>query len=86
VECNSITGALALGFDAGLCRHSRAASRVSTYANSASARPYADHGMRLSILLAARDVDAAQRLLDRGMAPPIARSGCARRYRPMSAS
>jgi uncharacterized protein (TIGR03790 family) len=68
VECNSITGALALGFDAGLCRHSCAASRVSGYANSASSRPYTDHGMRLSMLLAARDVDAAQRLIDRGVA------------------
>lgn len=68
VECNSITGALALGFDAGLCRNSCAASRESGYANSASARPYTDHGMRLSMLLAARDVDAAQRLIDRGVA------------------
>jgi uncharacterized protein (TIGR03790 family) len=68
VECNSITGALALGFDAGLCRQSCAASRVSAYANSASARPYTDHGMRLSMLLAARDVDAAKRLIDRGVA------------------
>jgi uncharacterized protein (TIGR03790 family) len=68
VECNSITGALALGFDAGLCRHSCGASRVSGYANSASARPFTDHGMRLSMLLAARDVDAAQRLIDRGVA------------------
>jgi uncharacterized protein (TIGR03790 family) len=68
VECNSITGALALGFDAGLCRHSCGASRVSGYANSASARPYTDHGMRPSMLLAARDVDAARRLIDRGVA------------------
>jgi len=68
VECNSITGALALGFDAGLCRHTCAASRLSGYANSASSRPYSDHGMRLSMLLAARDVDAAQRLIDRGVA------------------
>ncbi len=68
VECNSITGALALGFDAGLCRQSCAASRLSAYANSASARPLADHGMRLSMLLAARDVDSARRLIDRGVA------------------
>ncbi len=68
VECNSITGALALGFDAGLCRQSCAVARDSGYANSASARPYTDHGMRLSMLLAAHDVDAAQRLIDRGVA------------------
>jgi uncharacterized protein (TIGR03790 family) len=68
VECNSITGALALGFDADLCRQSCAPSRVSAYANSASARPLRDHGMRLSMLLAARDVEAARRLIDRGVA------------------
>lgn len=68
VECNSITGALALGFDAGLCRNSCAPSRMSDYANSASAKPFTDHGMRLSMLLAARDVDAAKRLIDRGVA------------------
>ena len=68
VDCNSITGALALGFDAVLCHHSCAPSRVSTYANSASARPLRDHGMRLSMLLAAPDVDAARRLIDRGVA------------------
>lgn len=68
VGCNSITGALALGFDAGLCSNSCAPSRVSAYANSPSARPLRDHGMRLSMLLAARDVDAARRLIDRGVA------------------
>ena len=68
VDCNSITGALALGFDAGLCRNSCAPSRASAYANSASALPFTDHGMRLSMLLAARDVDSAKRLIDRGVA------------------
>ena len=68
VDCNSITGALALGFDAALCRNSCAPSRASAYANSASASPFTDHGMRLSMLLAARDVDSAKRLIDRGVA------------------
>ena len=45
-----------------------APSRVSAYANSASALPFTDHGMRLSMLLAARDVDSAKRLIDRGVA------------------
>lgn len=67
VECNSITGALALGFDGALCQHSCAPSRPSSYANSPSARPLADHGMRLSMLLAAPDVDAARTLIDRGL-------------------
>lgn len=67
VECNALTGALALGFDAALCRQTCAPSRVSPYANSASARPFADHGLRPSMLLAARDIDMAQRLIDRGV-------------------
>jgi len=68
VECNSITGALAFGFDAALCRQTCAPSRGSGYANSASARPFGDHGLRPSMLLAAHDVDAAKRLIDRGVA------------------
>ena len=69
VECNSITGRAGPGFR---CRAvppklcGRRAPR--SYANSASARPYTDHGMRLSMLLAAHDVDAAKRLIDRGVA------------------
>jgi len=68
VECNALTGALALGFDAALCRQSCAPSRASPYANSASVRPYSDHGLRPSMLLAARDVDMAKQLIDRGVA------------------
>lgn len=68
VECQSITGVLALGFDPELCRQSCAQSRASPYANSASSRPFDDFGMRLSMLLAARDVDTARRLIDRGVA------------------
>ena len=68
VECNSITGALALGFDGELCRHSCAASRPSSYFNSPSSRPLAQHGFRLSMLLAAPGVAEARALIDRGVA------------------
>ncbi len=68
VACNSITGALALGFDGELCRHSCAPSRPSPYFNLRSARPLADHGLRLSMLLAAPSVEQAQALIDRGVA------------------
>jgi uncharacterized protein (TIGR03790 family) len=68
VACNSLTGALALGFDAALCQRPCSPSRESTYANSASSRPFADHGLRLSMLLAAPDVAGAMRLIDRGVA------------------
>jgi uncharacterized protein (TIGR03790 family) len=67
VECNAITGALALGFDAELCRSSCAASRPSTYFNSASARPLSDHGWRPSMLLAAESSEQALAMIDRGV-------------------
>jgi uncharacterized protein (TIGR03790 family) len=69
VECNSITGALALGFDAALCANSCAPpSRASPYFNSPSTRPLQDHGLRPSMLLAAPTVAQAQALIDRGVA------------------
>ena len=68
VACNSITGALALGFDAELCHSPCAASRLSPYFNSASSRPNRDLGLRPSMLLAARDVAQARALIDRGVA------------------
>ncbi len=67
VGCSSITGALALGHDEALCRDTCAPTRRSPYANSASARPYTDFRMRLSMLLAAPDVAQAQALIDRGL-------------------
>ncbi|MFT3856650.1 MAG: TIGR03790 family protein [Aquabacterium sp.] len=67
VECNSITGALAMGFDGSLCSKTCGPSKRSTYFGSASTQPFKDHGMRLSMLLASRDVEAAQALIDRGV-------------------
>ncbi len=68
VACNSITGALALGFDAGLCSNGCAASRPSGYFNSATTRPFSTPGWRPSMLLAARNVEQAVALIDRGVA------------------
>jgi len=68
VECNAITGALAMGFDAELCRQSCAASRVSRYFNSATARPMEQLGFRPSMLLAAASLQQAKALIDRGVA------------------
>lgn len=68
VGCNSITGALALGVDAGLCRQTCAASRRSPYFASTSAKPFSQFGMRLAMLIAAPDVAAAKALIDRGVA------------------
>jgi len=68
VSCNAITGALALGFDPGLCQRSCEPSRASPYFDKASAKPFSDFRMRLSMLLAASDVAGGKRLIDRGVA------------------
>ena len=68
VNCNAITGALALGYDADLCAHTCAASRVSRYFNAATLRPFSDLKLRPSMLLAARDVAGAKAMIDRGVA------------------
>jgi len=68
VDCNSITGAYTLGFDAGQCVTTCAAGRPSTYFNSPSQQPFSDHGMRLSMLLPVESVEQAKALIDRGVA------------------
>ncbi|MEI7466452.1 MAG: TIGR03790 family protein, partial [Burkholderiales bacterium] len=68
VSCNSITGALALGYDSDLCWKSCSPSRPSRYFNSASARPYTDLQLRPSMLLAAKDVAMAEAMIRRGVA------------------
>lgn len=67
VNCNSLTGALALGYDDQLCRQTCSASRRSPYANARTARPFTDLKLRPSMLLAARSVDEAKALIDRGV-------------------
>ena len=68
VECNSITGALALGFDETMCAHSCSSSKVSPYFGKATSRPFTDLKMRPSMLLAARDVEMAKAMIQRGVA------------------
>ena len=66
VDCNAITGALALGFDPKACSSTCNPTRPSPYFGSASNAPWKTHHMRLSMLLAARDEEAARALIDRG--------------------
>lgn len=68
VDCNAITGALTMGYDAQLCKQTCSPSRASSYYGSYSTKPLTDHGMRLSMLLAARDADQAMAMIDRGVA------------------
>lgn len=68
VQCNSITGALALGYDSQLCQLSCGRSKPSRYFNSSSIRPYGEVGVRLSMLLAAGSVEQGKAMIDRGVA------------------
>ena len=79
VECNSITGALALGFDAEVCKQGCAITRASRYFNSAVQRPLAELGWRPAMLLAGRTVEQAKAMIDRGVASD---GSLARRGRP----
>ena len=67
VNCNSITAAVTLGYDAGLCSRTCAPSRLSPYFNAATTRPYTDLRLRPAMLLAAKDVAAAKSLIERGV-------------------
>jgi uncharacterized protein (TIGR03790 family) len=68
VQCHSITGALALGVDPELCRRTCGRTPTSPYLNSPSSQPLRDHGMRLSMLLAAPSAEQAMAMIDRGVA------------------
>lgn len=68
VGCNSITGALALGYDGAMCAKTCAPTRRSAYFDAPTPRPYTDLHMRLSMLLAAPDAAAAKALIRRGVA------------------
>ncbi|MET3134900.1 uncharacterized protein (TIGR03790 family) [Oxalobacteraceae bacterium GrIS 1.11] len=66
VECNSITSAYTLGYDAEQCAKPCGPGKPSAYFNSASTRPMGDFGMRLSMLLPTESVAQAKALINRG--------------------
>lgn len=68
VNCNSITGALALGYDDALCARVCSPSKLSPYFDRAIARPFTDLHLRPSMLLAAHDVAGAKAMIERGVA------------------
>ncbi|MGA7749325.1 MAG: TIGR03790 family protein, partial [Gallionella sp.] len=67
VECNSITSALTLGFDAEQCRNTCAPGKPSPYFNSNSRRPYTDLGIRISMLLPTDSIERTKLLINRGV-------------------
>ncbi|WP_245213658.1 TIGR03790 family protein [Rhodoferax sp. AJA081-3] len=68
VECNAITSALTLGFQAGVCGNTCAPSAPSPLFNNKSPRPWSELGVRPSMLLASGSVQQAKALIDRGIA------------------
>lgn len=68
VECNSITGAYSMGFDASVCESPCGPAKPNLYFNTASSAPLAEFGMRLSMLLPTDSVAAAKALIGRGVA------------------
>lgn len=67
VNCNSITSALTLGFNAKQCENTCNASEKNPYFNSASLHPYQSNKIRLSMLLPTDNVTVAKALIDRGV-------------------
>lgn len=67
VDCNSLTAAYTMGYDAAQCLKPCGPGKPSAYFNSPSARPYTDHGVRLSMLLPTESVEGAKALIDRGV-------------------
>lgn len=68
VECNSITSALTLGFDAKQCEKNCGPGKLNKYFDSTSSNAEADFGMRLTMLLPISSVGQAKALIDRGVA------------------
>ncbi|GGX82375.1 TIGR03790 family protein [Massilia dura] len=68
VECNSITAAYALGFDAAQCANTCAAGKPSPYFNATGLPGAAEKGMRLAMLLPTGSVEEGKALIDRGKA------------------
>lgn len=68
VGCASITYAITVGYDAGLCKDASKPTPLSNYFNSMATRPWQELGLRPSMLVAANSEAQAQKLIDRGVA------------------
>jgi uncharacterized protein (TIGR03790 family) len=66
VECNSITSALTLGYDASQCQNTCSLGKQSPYFDSASNRP-SELGLQLTMLLPTESIKDAKALIERGV-------------------
>lgn len=67
VECNSLTSALTLGFDAAQCEKSCGPGKPSPYYNANATQPFTELGLRPSMLLPTESFEQAKALIDRGV-------------------
>jgi uncharacterized protein (TIGR03790 family) len=67
VECNSITSAMTLGYDAEQCKKTCDPGKPSPYFNSTVSQPYTALGIRPTMLLPVESVEQAKALIDRGI-------------------
>jgi uncharacterized protein (TIGR03790 family) len=68
VECSSITAALTLGLEAGLCQRACGPTAASPLFNARTHRPQRDLGLRPTMLLAGGSIEATKALIDRSLA------------------
>jgi len=73
VDCMSITSAFAFGFDASYCAEGCKATRASPLFNLPTRRPFTNVGFRPTMAIAARTVEEARALIDRGVASDATR-------------
>jgi uncharacterized protein (TIGR03790 family) len=66
VECNSITTALTLGYDASQCQNTCSPGKQSPYFDSTSNRP-SELGLQLAMLLPTESIKDAKSLIERGV-------------------
>lgn len=71
VECNSITSALAFGFDSEQCKNTCAPGKQNPYFNSPSKKPFDDFGIRLAMMLPSDSFQNVKALIDRGVQSDI---------------
>ncbi|QZA76772.1 TIGR03790 family protein [Deefgea tanakiae] len=68
VNCLGITYGVTVGYVEGVCSNLGKPTPESPYFNNATTQPFTDLGIRPSMMLAAKDVPSAKKLIDRGVA------------------
>jgi len=68
VNCLGITYGVTLGYVEGVCSNLGKSTPESPYFNHATTQPFTDLGIRPSMMLAAKDLPSAKKLIDRGVA------------------